>query len=379
MDKINYPTKYFENTKAIHTFIKSDDYSKELPSGGEDKICFGVTFEKSSGSEYSYSLHFDTLKRGGEFEMYPLFNPPVIPFKKESELEWGLARNSGFLLMQHIVDTLILQDKTGDPNAVLKSSVTKVPVKKYSTSNVKDIGESALPLFTTFSLMIIYLRFVYNILREKEAYITENLRNMGMNMFFHYVAWLLWVHITLFISSIPWTIILKLSMLSDINLFIVWAFYFLPGSALICIGFFISAFFTSAKPGVLAALIIFFFMYGAAIGQSSISNLTEVYNGLFSISPLAGISITSSVLLVVQGNFAGFGLLDLFKLNVEYRVIYFIGICIAESWIFMILGMYLDQVIPKSIGVRKHPLFFLGCSTKEAKVVNNLSEVVIKM
>ena len=128
-------------------------------------------------------------------------------------------------------------------------------------------------LFTIFIHLIILLRFTYNITSEKEARITENMRNMGMNMFAHYMSWLIWYGFTFFLTSIPWLIIMKLSIFPDVNLFAVWFIYLLPGLAMIALGFFISAFFTRAKPAVLAALIAFFILYGASIGQDSIDNL----------------------------------------------------------------------------------------------------------
>ena len=144
----------------------------------------------------------------------------------------------------------------------------------YKTSNIYEIGEGSVGLFTISVHLIILLRFTYSITSEKEARITENMRNMGMNMFSHYMSWLVWYGLTFFMTSIPWVIIMKLSIFPDVNLFAVWFIYLLPGFTMIALGFFISAFFTRAKPAVLAALIAFFILEGSSIGQRSISNLS---------------------------------------------------------------------------------------------------------
>jgi hypothetical protein len=49
-------------------------------------------------------------------------------------------------------------------------------------------------------------------------------------------------------------------------------------------------------------------------------------------------------------------------------------------WIYMILGMYLYEVLPQQFGVRKHPLFFLRfCKTKKnKKAVRSNSDVDIE-
>ena len=36
--------------------------------------------------------------------------------------------------------------------------------------------------------------------------------------------------------------------------------------------------------------------------------------------------------------------------------------------VFLILGIYLDQVFPNEFGKKKHPLFFLKCQTKSNKI-----------
>jgi hypothetical protein len=35
------------------------------------------------------------------------------------------------------------------------------------------------------------------------------------------------------------------------------------------------------------------------------------------------------------------------------------------------IGMYLEQVLPKTYGERKHPLFFVGCRFKTNKGMNS--------
>lgn len=152
---------------------------------------------------------------------------------------------------------------------------------------------------TIFALSICYLRFVYNVLSEKEARITENLRNMGMNMFSHYMSWILWANFTLFLSSIPWMIITSLGLFPNISFIIVWTLFLLPGMALLAMGFFICAFFSKAKPGVLAALIMFFILYGASIAMGSIANLSTTSNFFFALSPFAGLDKSAKMLLLV--------------------------------------------------------------------------------
>ena len=133
-----------------------------------------------------------------------------------------------------------------------------------------------------------------------------------MSMVAHYFSWILWTDLTYFVISIPWVLLIKLFYFQNINFFILWALFLLPSFALVSIGFFVSAFFTRAKPGVLAGLVIFFALYGASIGMETIKNITPFTIFLFTLSPLAGIAKVSKMLLIVEANYSGFGISTIF-------------------------------------------------------------------
>ena len=213
-----------------------------------------------------------------------------------------------------MIDTLILREASGniDNTFYIKTSTAAIPVESYKTSDLYEIGENSVSLFITFSLCIGYLRFIYNIVSEKEARITENMRNMGMSMAQHYLSWIIWTDFTYLMASVPWVILLKVLYFKSVNLFVLWSLFILPAFALVSIGFFISAFFTRAKPGVLAGLVIFFALYGASIGMNTIKNITPFTIFIFTLSPLAGIEKVSKMLLIVEANYAGFGIATIF-------------------------------------------------------------------
>lgn len=246
--------------------------------------------------------------------------------------------------------------------------MTNVATSSYKTSDINTIFDrTGIALFVIFPLIIIFLRFVYSILYEKEYKITANLRNMGMSMYSHYFSWLLWYHIVLFVTGIFWTVLVWFSLFPNINPLFVFSLYYLPGSVLICLGLLIHGFFTQAKPGVIASLVVFFFLYAINIGAGSASEASEIVITLFALSPIAGVEKAAQIFLLAESNFQTFSFSLMFNQFNNFRYISFVIICLVESLIFMLLGMYIDQVYPSEFGARKHPLFCFGVRGSAAK------------
>jgi hypothetical protein len=80
-------------------------------------------------------------------------------------------------------------------------------------------------------------------------------------------------------------------------------------------------------------------------------------------------------LLESLNNF-GFGFNNVSQLINYFRYSTFIIICVIEIFVFFVLGIYLDQVWPTEIGVKKHPLFCFGVDHSKA---NNSNSITIKI
>jgi len=360
----------------MQEFIRSLDYSKENAQGEKERLCLGVSFEDSTAKKWEYTIHMNNTQREGRYDFYSNDEAQIIAFKKEDTDTFEPNLSHGGPYLMSVIDNLILQKDLGSADASITANLLQTPVSSYKTSNAYDIGNGSIPIFIAFSLIVIYLRFVYSITIEKEHRITENMRNMGMNMFSHYMSWILWYFFTLFLTSIPMTIILKLSMYSEGNILLVWLMYFLPGAAMISWGFLASSLFVNAKPAVLTALILFFIFYGMRIATNILeANLSEFYMSLMALSPIVMLDKISRTLLIVQANYATFGFSMVTEVYFSYRYITFLFTAIGEIFFCCLLGMWIDQVIPSEIGVKKHPLFCLGFRTKEAKAIEKVGEV----
>lgn len=197
---------------------------------------------------------------------------------------------------------------------------------------------------------------------------------MGMSMYQFYFTWWLFYAILITIYSLLWTFMTKGVIASEANFFLYFCLYWLTGLFLLSLGIFIASFFSKAKPGVLCAIIVAFFMLGAQIAMGAISGTTLTEHFWFSLVPIMGLEYAGNQILLVQSFNRSFGF-DLFTTKIlEYKFSYWFWISIVEIILFYFLGIYLDQVWPKDTGVAKHPLF---CFMKSKKKDARLNKVVI--
>ena len=224
---------------------------------------------------------------------------------------------------------MIIKRETNN-NAWIRGSMTRNPSKAYKTSNLIGLISGVnIAILTMFPLVVIYLRFIYSILFEKENKITANLRNMGMSMWSHYVSWIVWYNIVLFVTGLVWTLLVWIFVFSKVNPIFIFSLYYLPGAYFIALALFIHSFFTQAKPGVLMALVLFFLQFATTIGQGSFSDPSEFLNILFAISPITGVNFVAQSFLLTQSNYQNFSFYLIFKEINNFRYVYFVVLTVV--------------------------------------------------
>ena len=370
---LNFTSKRFDSVDDFSNIIASDKYGRSnMPNGIPDTVCLGISFQESTGNQWAYSLHFNSSGNPSDRDIPDSVDLQEIPFKEEITGFKTKAADyilSGALVVQGLIDNLILRTASGNSKANIQTRFIKMPIQKYSDNGLySNTNDGQIDTYVIFPLLVIFLGFIYHMLKEKERKITENMRNMGMSLLPHYLSWMTFYTIVLFSCSIVWSLIVKGTFFRYSNFICIWFLFFLPGLVLLSLAFVVSSFFITAKPGVLAGIITFFILYAFTIGKGSVDPPSEsAFNG-FAISPFTGLSFAGAnmVLLESTNNF-GFGFQNVNDLINFFRFRTFIIICIFEAIGFFLLGIYLDQVWPTEIGIKKHPLFFLGIGHRNHK------------
>lgn len=285
--------------------------------------------------------------------------PEVKKFEQEDTSLLATQMKSGLFYMINLIDTEILRTETKQDEAFINAYMVPTPTQAYKTSQIYQTLQGKASNFIVFPLIIIFLRFSYNILYEKEHKIAQNLRNMGMSMNTYFFSWYLFYTIILLILTTIWALITKSKIAPDANFLLYMSLYFMPGMFFISFGLFITSFFTKAKTGILFCIISYFVLFGVGIAKTSISGGDLNSNTWFALSPLSALDSATDIILSVQSFYQPFRL-ELLNTEIEgFKFIRFLLITGSEIVLFFFLAIYLEQVFPKDTGVAKHPLFCL--------------------
>ena len=374
-NSINVQVLEMNSQDELDAEIRSDNYGKTLlPNGRPKTVCFAISFDETTGNNWAYNLHFNSSGNPENVDVPDGAVPQEELFKEEGETfkYYQMYFRSGLMVMQSVIDNLILRktlDSDNTPSAAKASIQTRyirMPVNKYSDRGIyTNTNDGAIDLYIIFPLLVIYLGFIYHMLKEKEKKITENLRNMGMALFPHYLAWYSMYLLVLFGCSIIWTFLVKITFFASSNVILIWLLFFLTGLVLLSVSFIVCSFFITAKPGVLFGIITFFLFYGVSILTVSVDSPTENIYNWFALSPFTGLSLAAKNCVLLESyNSYGIGFEHIGLLINYFRYRTFIIICAIEAFLFFWIGIYLDQVYPTEIGIKKHPLFCFGMNFK---------------
>lgn len=372
---LGFKVKTYASLKEIQDSVTKDGYGG-LINGVEDdynQICMGVAFEETQSNKWEYNVIFNATGNPEFHDVLSFDEPQLVKFEYESKDTWNRQIKSGLAYLMNFIDTEILKISTNEDNAIINTKLTYMPTPEFKKSNLyANSNNGDISNYIAFSVMLVFLGFVYNVLREKENRIAQNLSNMGMSLTNYYLSWILFYITVLFLLSFIWLMIVKFTFFKDGNIIMIWLLYFMTGLSFIGYGMLIISLFEKSKPGTLCAIVTYFVLYGVNITMSSMGSETVGQNTWFSLSPVAALAKAGSIATLVQSYHQPF---DFALWNSEllyYKFSIFFYMTLGQFLVFSFLGIYLDQVLPKQTSVRRHPLFCFmkrKSGTKDNKVV----------
>lgn len=237
----------------------------------------------------------------------------------------------------------------------------------FASTNILDLleifGTFLFPIALTLQLPI----YISIIVWEKEEKLREMMKCQGLKM------WTYWLTNYLFdmilyaaVIFFFWIsgIIVGIRFFTQTNPLLLLFFFFGWGNSLISLGVFFSSFLSSKRSAVvvgymvalmgsLIALIWCVAIYGDfafSLGQTLPKGLLLWPQFAF----VRGIYLMNDACAL---KFTCYGPLSTLHLSDEMsQVLIFLYF---DSVLFMIIGLYLDAILPSEYGIRKHPLFFL--------------------
>ncbi|KAL4478578.1 hypothetical protein ABPG74_006813 [Tetrahymena malaccensis] len=351
-DNFNYQTKRYQSVDDLISYASSSDYKND--------ICLGISIDQHYNNVFKYRLLFNASSIT-DSEVPQTIRPEVVNYlyeNKANNLDTWV--DSGFLTIQNWIDNLILQYTTQNNNLEIQASITSMLVEDHYKNPLVDSLKGNMGVYIVLPMILVYLRMTYGLLIEKEKKIREGMKVMGMSDSSFYVSWIIHYFIIYFFCSILVSSALKGSIYVSSDWSVIFVWHLLFGISLIFQSLFITTFFTKAQVGNIFAMVFFLFQYMAIIILSSDANPTKGEKIGVSFLPQAGTSLGCDVFLISESSKKGIQWSTLNDEIDNYSVAINIYMNIINIFIFIILGLYFDQVFPNDFGKKRHPLFFIS-------------------
>ncbi|EAS03348.1 ABC transporter family protein (macronuclear) [Tetrahymena thermophila SB210] len=360
---LNYPgveVQFFDNPDLFIKHITSSDYPVKEPP----QICFGILFYSWENGVYNYTLQYNLTQ---SFDVPRTYRTDYIDFEQNDQFLKYI--NSGFTRIVNWIDNIILQLESGNSNLKIFPQITIMQTEQFQKSDLYSYTGSFMNLFIVIPMIVPFLRLSSRILDEKEKRIREGMMMMGLGKFAFYSSWFISYLIIYAIISFFVCLFLKIYFFTVVDMSVLYSIHFSFCICLLAQSLFITVFFHKQRTGIIGATSLFLiqFLYSFSLGdQETISN--SDYQSQARIVHNA-ITQAMRILVIHQARDENVSL-DMFGETCNRSMLIY---SINSSWIsfiiYLILFLYLDQVIANEFGQRKHSLFFIGCELKKEKQI----------
>jgi hypothetical protein len=346
--------KIYESRDAIFDIMKDSNYEKDDNPG----ICFGGAFTKTDSLDYVANLFFDDILT--ERTIDP--NMPNQDFDAVDEYQRGpnteafrQYRDGGYMYLQNIFANALLQDQATGGTPYISMIYTPSKTSKYYDD---DFATAADQLWS-FIILLIFLaplyRFIFNSVSEKETKMREAMKIMGLSDFPYWLSWISYYAIINTAQCIIMLIIL-LPVFEFSNKLLVFLYLWIYGMCLFSFGLFVGAFFSSAKTAAIAGTMLFYLTSFLTEAVSD-RNISEGVKTFVSIFPAVAVQLAGLNMLEFEGSGIGLNFDNATDLYLNYRFSTCLWMMTISFFFFAILGLYLENVLPSAVGVRK-PFYF---------------------
>ena len=201
----------------------------------------------------------------------------------------------------------------------------------------------------------------FKIVREKESRIKETMRIMGMTDAPYWLSWLcFYTLINTIVTTCSW-LVLIIKVIKFSEPFYIWLFFWLFGQAVFGQIVFLQSLFAGSKYAGIVSTVIYFcgVLVNSLINDDDVSHVNKM---LGSLLPQVAIMQGSKVFANYEGT--GIGLNES-TANVMYNNYSFnssLYMLFLDCLIYLVLGLYLDKVIPMDYGQRLKPWFLCSPS-----------------
>jgi ATP-binding cassette, subfamily A (ABC1), member 3 len=261
---------------------------------------------------------------------------------------------SGYTTLQSLVYEHYVTTVLGGA-ATKPLSYTPMPTPAYKTYSFLTYGPQLAPLILVLGFLYPVSQQTKRIVVEKELRIREAMLIMGLSEATMYLAWMTVYGVWYVVSSAIITVILRFTYLPHTSAgYVFFMFLFFSWSTVTLSGA-IAALFSKARLAALLAPLIYFVMAIPLFAMQSASGGART--GIMILSPSA-LSVGFAILFDHEAA-GGTDAKALTYFRDDPKLILVYVFLVVDIFLYLLVMVYFDCVIPKEWGATKNPLFFI--------------------
>ena len=263
---------------------------------------------------------------------------------------------SGFSTLQRAIYTYYMWNVMGMTTLPQDTLLMlPAPTRAYNNQVFLAYGGMFVPLILVLGFLYPVSQMAKRVVLEKELRLREAMLIMGLSEAVMYTGWFIIYLVQYAVVSLIITILLKVTYVKKSNFGIIFFLFFFFCLSIITLSGLIAVFFNKARlASILAPLIYFVLAIPLFAMQDSRSGARTGCSFLSPSGLAAGVKLVFTHELT--GGMTGS---DLQYFRDEPTMLVLLVILFADFLIYLVLMFYLDNVLPKEWGTRKHPLFFI--------------------
>ena len=352
----DYKLKRFNTLKEVEDYVRDPGYTFDEDKPG---LCFAFWIQKLSDTRFDISLlfndQFDVDYAGAGIPKQT--NAVWDPINSQANIKaFYKYQTGGYSIMQNLIANTVLRSVTNQ-NASIAMVTVPQNQQPYKTDPVMEqILIQWLPLATLFAYLFPVFRITQRMVAEKETQVRDSMRMMGLNEIAYWASWLLYFgFINLIIAAIC-TLVLFSTLFTYSDPLLIYLIFAMYGLSLFGFITFVQSFFQNSRYSAVFASAFYLALYLVNLIVGS-NDVQESGKNWASLIPQVALSLMVPHLGAFEAASIG---LNFDNIDTAYKNYTFSSgykLLLLDFVIYSILGIYLDNVMPRESGMQK-PLSF---------------------
>ncbi len=364
----------------IMSFDSEEEVLKNLEQIDRNKTLYnaciyggaGIIFNNLHGFEIKFTIRLPhEVGRANSWKTIQTSPNFELPGPRRS----NLYLFEGFVQLQKLVGDAIIEWYAGTINRPyhhVNVSVRQLPYPEYTINEFLSSVNIILPLIFVLAFLYTAGIIVKELVLEKETRIRESMLMMGLKQWVLWVTWFTKQLLFLAPTITVITFLVKFLLFKQSDWMLLFIFFVLYLISMISFAFLVSVWFTSARVGLIIGFIawfanffpfLFLFMRYRSISFPAIALSCLLSNTALGFGVEIIARLEQRTVGLLWSNVA-----NPITLDDSFNMSWVLGMLVIDSFFYMTVAWYVNEVKPGKYGVPKPLYFFLlpsyWCNTK---------------